>query len=315
MRILTGIQPSGSPHLGNYFGMMQPTLKLAESAETFIFIADLHALTSVHDAQKLKQSTLEVAIDFLALGLDPEKVVFYRQSAIQGHTELSWILSTLTPVGLLERAHSYKDKVAKGLEANAGLFTYPVLMASDILLYDAQAVPVGRDQKQHLEITRDLAQKFNHQFGETFILPEGKIPPETAVVPGLDGQKMSKSYNNTIEIFASDGEVIKKVKAIVTDSKGIDEAKDPESPLVKIAELFLSPEKIAEYLKGGVGNGDFKETLAEAINTYFAPYKSLRAALAKDQDQVKEILQKGAEKAQAIATKKLQEVKKQVGLL
>lgn len=315
MRILTGIQPSGTPHLGNYFGMMKPTLELAEkNTDVFIFVADLHALTTIQNAKAMRENTINVVLDFLALGLDPNKITFYRQSDVAGHTDLAWILSCLSPMGLLERCHSYKDKTARGIDANVGLFYYPVLMAADILLYDADVVPVGKDQKQHVEVTRDLAQKFNNTYGDTFVIPDVKISEETAVVPGIDGQKMSKSYGNTIEIFADDKVIEKKIMSIVTDSKGIDEEKDPNCSLVMIAKLFMNKDEISNYLQGGVGNGDFKKALAEKVNNYFRPFKEKREKLAEEKDKIKDILKNGAEKAQQIATEKIEEVRKKVGL-
>lgn len=319
MRVLTGIQPSGTPHIGNYFGAMKPILDLAQKNEAFIFIADLHAMTTVNNSEELRQNSLNVALDFLALGLDTTKTVFYRQSDVRGHTELAWILSTLAPMGLLERAHSYKDKVAKGLEANVGLFIYPILMAADILLYSAEMVPVGKDQKQHIEITRDLAQKFNHQYGETFVLPEGQISEETATVPGIDGQKMSKSYGNTIEIFAEESLTHKKVMSIQTDSKGIDEPKEYKgNPIYELSKLFMTPAELRileeKFTRGGTGYGEMKKELSAKINDFFASYRQKRAELAKNPAIVEKILQEGAQKAQAIATEKLKQVRRAVGL-
>ena len=229
MRILSGIQPSGKLHLGNYFGMMQPALELQQRGEAYLFIANYHALTSVSEPAALRQGTLDVALDFLACGLDPARTVFYRQSDVPEVNELAWLLSTVTPMGLLERCHSYKDKIAKGIAANHALFAYPVLMAADILIVQSNVVPVGRDQKQHVEVTRDIAIKFNNQFGEVFTIPEPSIRDSVAVVPGLDGQKMSKSYGNTVEIFGAAKEVKAKIMRIVTDSKGLADPKDPDT--------------------------------------------------------------------------------------
>ncbi len=321
MRILTGIQPSGTPHLGNYFGMLKPNLELAQqkNSETFIFIADLHALTTIHDAKKMQENTINLVIDFLALGLNPKKTTFYRQSDIIGHTELAWILSTLAPMGLLERCHGYKDKVARGIDANVGLFFYPILQASDILLYDIDLVPVGKDQKQHVEVTRDLGQKFNHIFGETFVIPELQISEETGVLPGLDGQKMSKSYGNTIEIFAEEKKIRKKIMSIKTDSKGVSESKEyKENIIYELSKLFLDKKELIDlqnqFTNGGIGYGDMKKNLAEKIITYFAPFQEKRSELAGNSDLIKDILQEGAKKAQVIASKKLKIVKDKVGL-
>src|SRR5438552_6292075 len=228
MRILSGIQPSGVLHIGNYFGMMRPAIELQKEGETFYFIADYHALTSVRDPKTLRENSRRVALDFLACGLDPERAALFMQSDVPQVTELAWILSTVSPVGLLERAHSYKDKISRGMPPSAGLFTYPVLMAADILIYDSDIVPVGKDQKQHIEITRDLAVKMNETYGEIFKLPEPRIQPKSETVPGLDGQKMSKSYGNTIDIFDSENQTRKRVMSIVTDSSPVEAAKDPD---------------------------------------------------------------------------------------
>jgi tryptophanyl-tRNA synthetase len=242
MRILSGIQPSGKLHLGNYFGMMRPALDLQVQGEAYYFIANYHALTTVSEAAALRQGTLDVALDFLACGLDPARTVFYRQSDVPEVTELTWLLSVVTPMGLLERCHSYKDKVAKGIAASHGLFAYPVLMAADILAVQSNVVPVGRDQKQHVEVTRDIALKFNNQYGEVFTIPQEAIRDDVAVVPGLDGQKMSKSYNNTIEIFGDPKETRARIMRIVTDSKGVADAKDPDTCNVfALYRLFATP--------------------------------------------------------------------------
>src|SRR5271169_4886368 len=262
MRILSGIQPSGALHLGNYFGMMRPAIELQAKGETFYFIADYHSMTSLFDANERRKNTLDVALDFLACGLDPKKSVFFKQSDVPEVTEHSWILSTLTPMGLLERAHSYKDKVAKGVAANHGLFAYPVLMAADILIYDSNIVPVGRDQKQHVEMTRDIAIKFNEQYGQTFVIPEPRIRDETALVPGTDGQKMSKSYGNTIEIFGEEKATRKKIMGITMDSRQPAEPKpDADQNLaVQLLKLVVPPELANQYQErlraGGFGYGD-----------------------------------------------------------
>ena len=247
MRILSGIQPSGTLHLGNYFGMMRPAIELQEKGEAFYFIADYHSMTSLTDAAQRRKNILDVALDFLACGLDPERTVFFRQSDVPEVTELSWLLSTVTPMGLLERAHSYKDKVAKGIAPSHGLFAYPVLMAADILIYDSNIVPVGRDQKQHVEMTRDIAIKFNEQYGQTFVIPEPQIREEVAVVPGTDGQKMSKSYGNTIEIFGDEKAIRKKIMGIVMDSRTPQEPKPDADKNLAIQLLKLvAPADVAK---------------------------------------------------------------------
>src|SRR5512135_2895323 len=262
MRILSGIQPSGALHLGNYFGMMKPSIELQERGEAFYFIANYHSMTSVFDAAERSKNTLDVALDFLACGLDPKRSVFFKQSDVPEVTELTWLLSTVTPMGLLERAHSYKDKIAKGIAPSHGLFAYPVLMAADILIYDSNVVPVGRDQKQHVEMTRDMAIKFNEQYGETFVIPEPQIRDEVAVVPGTDGQKMSKSYGNTIEIFGDEKALRKKVMSIKMDSRSPQEPKpDADQNLaIQILKLVAAPEaaKACEdrLRAGGFGYGD-----------------------------------------------------------
>jgi len=318
MRVLSGIQPSGDFHLGNYFGMIKSMIAYQEKCELFAFLANLHAMTSVFDGKKLAKSTLESAVDFLALGLDPEKSVFWVQSDVPEVIELTWYLSNLTPVGLLERSHSYKDKVAKGIAPNSGLFFYPVLMAADILLYRSDRVPVGKDQKQHLEITRDIAIKFNNTYGETFVVPEADIDDEVAVVPGIDGQKMSKSYGNTIEIFAEKNILKKRVMSIVTDSTPVEAPKDPEKCNVfALYRLFAPPEAVEDtaekYRRGGLGYGEVKKELIELIWNYFAPYREKREELMSDLPRVRRILREGADKARYHAEKTLRKVRKRVG--
>lgn len=321
MRALTGIQPSGIAHLGNLFGAMLPIVKLCKQHEnSVVMIADLHSLTTVHDAQKLRSYTFDVAVDLLALGIDPEKTIFFRQSEIPEHAELTWILSTVTSFGLLKRAHSFKDKIAKGFEPSTGLFIYPVLMACDILLYDADIIPVGKDQKQHLEMTRDIAEKFNHTFGETFKLPEPQISEQTAVVPGIDGQKMSKSYGNTIEIFADEKTLKKQVMSIVTDSKPVEAPKEPKgNTIFEIFRLFANEAEQAEFAARfravGMGYGDAKKALFEKANSFLSPLREKRAQIAANPEYVREVLAAGAQKARVIAEKKLQVVKERVGLL
>ncbi|MDA8417996.1 MAG: tryptophan--tRNA ligase, partial [Desulfobacteraceae bacterium] len=270
MKTLSGIQPSGQLHIGNYFGMMQSMIQSMDRDELYVFIVDLHALTSVQDRERLAKGTMNAALDFLALGLDPERCIFWVQSDVPEVTELTWILSTLTPMGLLERCHSYKDKVAKGISPSHGLFSYPVLMAADILLYQAERVPVGKDQKQHLEVARDIAIKFNATFGDTFVLPEPVIDANLATVPGLDGQKMSKSYGNTIDIFQTAKELKKAVMAIQTDSTPVGDPKDPEKcNLFNIFKLFAPPDRLAEvrglYLNGGAAYGRIKLELVDLL--------------------------------------------------
>lgn len=318
-RILSGIQPSGQLHIGNYFGMMKTMIANMEQADLYVFIVDLHALTSVHDRQRLAAGTLEAAADFLALGLDPDKCTFWVQSDVPEVCELAWVLSTVTSMGLLERCHSYKDKTAKGIAASHGLFAYPVLMAADILLYQAEVVPVGKDQKQHLEVARDIAAAFNNTFGETFILPEAAINENAAVVPGLDGQKMSKSYGNTIPIFLEDKELRKRVMAVQTDCTPVEEPKDPaKCNLYALLKLFASQEKMAEvhglYVNGGAAYGYLKQDLFELIRDCYAEARAKRKELLNNQDWLREILKKGADKARAKATATLDLARDRAGL-
>ena len=319
MRVLSGIQPSGKLHLGNYFGMMQPALHLQEKGEAYLFIANYHALTSVHDPVRLKQDTWDVALDFLACGLDTSRTVFFRQSDVPEVHELAWLLSIVTPLGLLERCHSYKDKIAKGIAPSHGLFAYPVLMASDILLYQSNVVPVGRDQKQHVEVTRDIAIKFNNEFGEVFTVPEPYIPEEVAVVPGLDGQKMSKSYGNTIELFGDLKETKARIMKIVTDSTPLEEPKDPATcNIFALFKLFADATQRAEmeanYRGGNYGYGHAKKALAAIFEEKFAPLRAKRSELQANPDYVEEVLRKGAERARAEASKTLDKARKAVGL-
>ena len=319
MRILTGIQPSGTPHLGNYFGAMRQVCDLQEKGESFLFIADYHALTTNPKAEDLRERIMNLALDFLACGVDTEKTVFFRQSAVPEVCELMWILNTVTPLGFLERAHSYKDKIAKGFLPNNGLFSYPVLMAADILLYNANLVPVGKDQKQHLEITRDLAIKFNNEYGEIFTVPDGYIPEQVAIVPGLDGQKMSKSYNNTIPIFGKEKALRKIVMSIVTDCKALEEPKDPEAcNVVALYKLFASEEELnamkEKYRAGNYGYGHAKQELFEKMWEFFAPMRARRAELEANMDFVEELLRKNGERARAAANVTLDKVRKAVGL-
>ncbi len=319
MRILTGIQPSGTPHIGNYFGAMRQAVELQEKGETFLFIADYHALTTSPEPQALRDNVKNLALDFLACGLDTGKTVFFRQSDVPQVTELMWILNNITTVGFLERAHSYKDKLAKGFVPNAGLFTYPVLMAADILLYQSDLVPVGKDQKQHLEITRDLAIRFNNQYGEVFRIPEGYIPETVAIVPGTDGQKMSKSYGNTIPIFGKEKAIRKIIMSVVTDCTPMEEPKDPSKcNVVALYKLVASPAEVAEmeasYRAGNYGYGHAKQALFEKLWAYFAPMRERRAELEAKPELVENILREGAAKAAVEAEKTLKKVRKAVGL-
>ncbi|CAN5409075.1 tryptophan--tRNA ligase [soil metagenome] len=319
MRILSGIQPSGVLHIGNYFGMMRPAIALQKEGEALYFIADYHALTSLRDPVALRENSRRVALDFLACGLDPKRAALFRQSDVPQVTELAWILSTVTPMGLLERAHSYKDKVARGLPAAAGLFTYPVLMGADILIYDSDVVPVGRDQKQHLELTRDIAIKVNETYGETLKLPEARIHAQTETVPGLDGQKMSKSYGNTIDIFAEEKEMRKRVMSIVTDSTPVEARKDPaRSSIFQLFALVASPEETeamrAAFIKGGTGYGDFKKQLFGRLWEFFAPMRQKRAEILAQPDYIDEVLAASAQRANAIADEVMTRVRRAVGL-
>jgi len=319
MRILSGIQPSGKLHIGNYFGMMKPALELQSRGQAYLFIANYHALTSVSDPVRLREDTSDVALDFLACGLDPEQTVFFRQSDVPEVAELTWLLSVVTPMGLLERCHSYKDKLAKGIPASAALFNYPVLMAADILAYQSTVVPVGRDQKQHVEVTRDIAIKFNNQFGEVFTIPEPSISDAVAVVPGLDGQKMSKSYGNTIEIFGDPAEARRRIMRIVTDSTPLEAPKNPDAcNIFALYRLFATAEEsaslAARYRAGNFGYGSAKKAVAEIYERTFAPMRERRAALARDPARVEAILQEGAARARAEARKTLDAARRAVGL-
>jgi len=319
MRILSGIQPSGTPHLGNYFGMMKPAIELQERGEAYYFIADFHALTTVQNAAALRANVRELALDFLACGLDPARSVFFRQSDVPQVAELAWILSTVTPMGLLERCHSFKDKTSRGIAASHGLFAYPVLMAADILIYDSDIVPVGRDQKQHLEVTRDIAIKMNETFGEVFKLPEPAIQESTAVVPGLDGAKMSKSYHNTIDLFAPEAALRKKIMGIKTDSTPVEAPKPVEGSVILALHKLVASEADHramenDFLNGGVGYGDLKKRLFAAVWEYFTPFRARRAELEADPGHVEKILADGAEKAAAVADGVMRRVRGAVGI-
>ena len=319
MRILSGIQPSGVLHIGNYFGMMRPAIALQAEGEALYFIADYHALTSLRDPSALRENSRRVALDFLACGLDPNRAALFRQSDVPQVTELAWILSTVTPMGLLERAHSYKDKVARGLPASVGLFSYPVLMAADILIYDSDVVPVGRDQKQHVEVTRDLAVKINETYGDILKLPEPRIHAQTETVPGLDGQKMSKSYGNTIDIFAGEKEMRKRVMSIVTDSTPVEAPKNPDaSSILQLFSLVASSEETTAlrtaFTKGGTGYGDFKKQLFDRLWEFFAPMRQRREEILAQPGYIDGVLAKGAERANAIADTVMKRVRSAVGL-
>jgi len=320
MRILSGIQPSGTLHLGNYFGMMRPAIELQDEGEAFYFIADYHSMTSLFDAAERRKNTLDVALDFLACGLDPKKSVFFRQSDVPEVTELAWLLSTLTPMSLLEKCHSYKDKLAKGIAPMHGLFAYPVLMAADILIYDSNVVPVGQDQKQHVEVTRDIAAKFNETYGPTFVIPEPRIRESVAKVPGTDGEKMSKSYGNTIEIFGEEKALRKKVMGILTDTRAPAEPKPDADKNLAIQLLRLvAPADVAADLAnrlraGGLGYGDLKKALFEQYWNYFAAARQRRAELAANLDHVNQVLADGATKARTLARTVLKRARKNSGL-
>jgi tryptophanyl-tRNA synthetase len=306
MRVLSGIQPSGALHIGNYFGAIRQYVNLQHGNEAYYFVANYHALTSLRDAERLRGYTFDVIVDLLSLGLDPESATLFVQSDVPETTELAWLLTSVTPMSWLEKCVSFKDKVSQGLPAEHGLFAYPVLQAADILLYDADVVPVGQDQKQHLEITRDIAERFNNIYGETFRLPEPHILQAVAVVPGLDGRKMSKSYDNTIEIFDDPKTILKKCKRIVTDSKGVDEPKDPEtSHLFQLFALFADPDERAEverrFREGGLGYGELKTRLAERIAARFAPAREQRAEWVAHPERVAEVRAAAAERARRTA--------------
>jgi tryptophanyl-tRNA synthetase len=329
MRILSGVQPSGKLHIGNYFGAIRQFVDLQHKGHGLYFIADLHALTTIREADKLRELTHDVALNFLALGLDPERATLFRQSDIPEVTELSWILSTVTPMGLLERAHSFKDKTAKGISADHGLFAYPVLMAADILAYHSDVVPVGKDQKQHLEITRDIAVKFNQTYckgfdphtgeGGVLKLPAPHILEDTAVVPGTDGQKMSKSYNNTIELFGPEKAVKKAIMGVKTDSTALEDPKNPDTCNVfAMLKLFARPQELDEirelYVKGGVGYGDFKKRLLDHFMATFGEARKRYDELTVNADYVQEVLRKGAARAREIASEVMDGVRRASGL-
>jgi tryptophanyl-tRNA synthetase len=317
VRVLSGIQPSGHLHIGNYFGMMKRMIEDQEQHELFCFIVNLHALTSVFDAEKLRNQTYEAICDFLALGLDPQQSVFWIQSDVPEVTELAWYLSNVTGMGLLERSHSYKDKLAKGIPASHGLFAYPVLMAADILGYGADRVPVGKDQKQHVEIARDIALRFNSTYGETLVIPEPDIETDLATIPGLDGQKMSKSYGNTLEIFADEATLKQKIMGIKTDSTPVNEPKPIEGNILyNLYNLFLDDAGKAvlkeRFVTPGLKYGEVKKELFAVIWEYFAPYRVKRAQI--NRDDVHEIMKFGAGKARQVIDGYMAKVRHHVGI-
>lgn len=319
MRVLTGIQTSGDLHIGNYFGSIKAMIDSQEEHEVFAFLANYHAMTTISDGERLKHLTMQAATDFLALGMDPDKSTFWVQSDVKEVLELYWVLSGFTPMGLLERAHSYKDKVAKGIASNHSLFSYPVLMAADILLFGSQIVPVGKDQIQHVEIARDIAIKFNNQYGDIFTVPEFRVDENVATVPGIDGQKMSKSYGNTIPIFSEEKIQSKIIKKIVTEAVPMEEPKEYEGCNVyNIAKLFLDYEECValqeRYKRGGEGHGHFKLYAHDVIWEYFRPYRERRAHFESHQDEVREILKVGALKASGIAQPIIEKVRSVTGI-
>jgi tryptophanyl-tRNA synthetase len=316
---LSGIQPSGALHLGNYFGAMQPAIELQSHGQAVYFIADYHALTSVTRADDLRRYTFDVAAGFLACGLDPRRTILFRQSDVPQVHELAWLLSVVTPMGLLERAHSYKDKVAQGAETTHGLFAYPVLMAADILLYNSDCVPVGKDQKQHLEIARDIAQKFNDRFGPVFKLPEPVIREATAIVPGVDGRKMSKSYGNTLELFGEDKALEKRIMGIPTDSTPVADPKPVEgSVLAQLMQTVGTPGQYEGYVTkmkaGGIGYGDLKKELAAVIREFLSPFKKNFQSFKERPAEVEDILRDGAIRARALAAPVIEAARKATGL-
>jgi tryptophanyl-tRNA synthetase len=319
MRVLSGIQPTGRFHWGNYFGAIRQYIDLQHGNEAYYFIANLHALTTIRDREQLRQNTVDAALDLLALGLDPVKATLFVQSEVPEVTELTWLLMSITPMGLLERCVSYKDKVAKGIVADAGLFTYPVLMSADILIYDSDVVPVGADQIQHIEVARDIAGSFNHIFGETFVLPKYKVLETSAKVPGTDGEKMSKSYNNTIEIFEEPKVMRKKIMRITTDSRPMDQPKEPDTDhLYQLYSLFATDaqrnEMAALYRRGGFGYGQVKTALADVAENYFAAARAKRTELAANPQQVSDILANGAHRARTKAGEVLARAKQACGV-
>lgn len=317
--LISGVKPTGRPHIGNYFGAMKRFVQLQDDYRAMIFIADYHALTTERDAKKLREGSLDIAIDYLAIGLDPKKTLIFKQSDVPEVTELAWIFNCLTTMPYLSRAHAYKDALANNREVNVGVFDYPLLMAADILIQDADVVPVGQDQKQHVEFARDTAEKFNLAYGETFKLPEPLIDKNVATIAGTDGRKMSKSYGNTISLFASDEEIEKQVMGIVTDSKGSGEPKDPEKDSVfAMHKLFSAPELPqieSRYRKGDIGYKESKEILIKNMRNFIGPLREKRAAIAKDKESVLEMLKHGGQTAKHSAFLKMAQIKRATGLL
>jgi tryptophanyl-tRNA synthetase len=319
MRILSGIKPSGTIHVGNYLGMIRPMVVSQSRGELFCFIANLHSLTTLFNAKEQFQNTHNAFLDLIALGIDPEKSVLWVQSDVPAVTELTWYLNNVTPVGLLERCHAYKDAIAKGIPPNNGLFCYPVLQAADILAFQANVVPVGKDQKQHVEVSRDIAIKFNMTYGEAFTVPEPETEEAIAVIPGLDGQKMSKSYDNVIPVFGEEKAIRKRIMSIVTDATPVEAPKNPEnSTIFALYKLFASPEQSAtlaeRFRAGGMGYGDAKKELFELLWNYFAPFRQKRKELENNLDHVAVLRKKGREQAEAIATETMDKVRKLVGI-
>lgn len=317
-RLLSGVKPTGRPHIGNYLGAMRQFVDLAKTHESFVFIADYHAMNTIHEGPILRQNIIDMMLDYLAIGLDPEEVILFKQSDLPEHTELCWIFNTFTTMPYLMRAHAYKDAQAKNKELNVGTFDYPMLMAADILMYEPDIVPVGADQKQHVEYARDTAEKFNSLYGDTFKLPEPHIPEEIATIPGIDGQKMSKSYNNTIPLFAEDAVIRKLAMSIVTDSKGVEETKDPETCNVFALHKHFSKDSLVDiekrYREGGMGYKESKDILADNLIAFITPLREKRALLANDLSYVQKMLEVGYEKAHTIASAKMKEVKKKIGV-
>ena len=319
MRVLTGIQPSGDLHIGNYFGSIKQMVQAQKDSQTFAFIANYHAMTSVPDGDRLAKLTMQCATDFLALGIDPEKSTFWVQSDVKEVLELYWILSGFTPMGLLERAHSYKDKTARGQATNHSLFSYPVLMAADILLFKSEVVPVGKDQIQHVEIARDIATKFNNQYGDILTIPEFRVQEEVQTVLGIDGQKMSKSYGNIVNIFGEEKKQLKIIKKIVTQNVAMQEPKEFENCNVyNMAKLFLNDNELIalqnRYTTGGEGHGHFKLYLAEIMWDYFSDFRKKREYFEKNQDEVREILKTGANKAKDVAMPTIEKIRTATGI-
>ncbi|MFT7003281.1 MAG: tryptophanyl-tRNA synthetase [Sulfurimonas sp.] len=319
MRVFTGIQPSGDLHIGNYFGSIKQMVDAQKDSDTFAFIANYHAMTSVTDGKRLGELTMQCATDFMALGIDPNKSTFWVQSDVKEVLELYWILSGFTPMGLLERAHSYKDKTARGQATNHSLFSYPVLMAADILIYGSEVIPVGKDQIQHVEIARDIATKFNNEYGDILVMPEYRVQESVQTVPGIDGQKMSKSYGNMVNIFGEEKQQLKTIKKIVTENVPLEEPKEFENCNVyNMAKLFLEGDELIalqdRYKKGGEGHGHFKVYLGEIMWEYFREFRDKRKYYKNNQDEVREILKNGADKARTVALPIIEKIRTATGI-